>query len=110
MIDKSLLEEIKEYCKINNIDNIKKEINKILKIGFNIIKYGNTPFSSIGNVSWPIVTYQDDKISHTENDTQERNVEKVQVKQSTPQSSMEEKIKITEIKKPKSKIRIIKND
>lgn len=46
MINNKLLKEIEEYCLINNISDVNKEINRILKIGFNIVKYGNTPFGS----------------------------------------------------------------
>lgn len=44
MINNKLLQEIEEYCKINNINDIKKEINKMLRIGFNFEKYGDVNF------------------------------------------------------------------
>ena len=45
IIKEKLLKDIEEYCKYNNIDDIDKEINTILQIGFNVIRYGNMPFS-----------------------------------------------------------------
>lgn len=48
-IDKKLYNEIKEYCKINNL-RIGIFINEILRKGFYIEKYGLSPFSnSSGN-------------------------------------------------------------
>ncbi len=39
-IDKKLLKEINEYCKLNNVVDIDGLINKMLKTGFDIEKYG----------------------------------------------------------------------
>lgn len=82
MIDEKLYKEIKEYCILNNIENVEKEINRLLKIGFNYEKYGNSPFYK--------------KQNNEENDIEvvEERVEK------------QEEIK----EKPKKRIRIIKND
>lgn len=44
MINERLLKEITEYCNINNIKDIKSKINEFLRIGFNIEKYGDSPF------------------------------------------------------------------
>ena len=47
MINNKLYQEIKEYCELNNIEDINKEINRLLRIGFNIEKYGTSPFSFV---------------------------------------------------------------
>lgn len=47
MINNKLYQEIKEYCELNNIEDINKEINRLLRIGFNIEKYGVSPFSFV---------------------------------------------------------------
>ena len=47
MINDKLYQEIKEYCELNNIEDIDKEINRLLRIGFNIEKYGVSPFSFV---------------------------------------------------------------
>lgn len=43
-IPKELYKEIVEYCKFNNIETINKEIISLLKKGFNLVKYGSSPF------------------------------------------------------------------
>lgn len=42
-IDKFLLKEIEDYCKANNIVDVTNLINKMLKQGFTIEKFGFTP-------------------------------------------------------------------
>lgn len=42
-IDKYLLKEIEDYCKANNITDISKLVNKMLKQGFTIEKFGFIP-------------------------------------------------------------------
>ena len=82
MIDEKLYKEIKEYCILNNIENVEKEINRLLKIGFNYEKYGNSPF------------YKKQNIEENNIEVVEERVEK------------QEEIK----EKPKKRVRIIKND
>lgn len=43
MIKDSILEEIKQYCKDNSIDDINSLVNKMLSRGFSIEKFGETP-------------------------------------------------------------------
>lgn len=43
-ISKKLKSEIEEYCKLNNIKDVEKFISKNIEVGFNIEKYGNSPF------------------------------------------------------------------
>lgn len=45
-INPKLLKSIEEYCKFNHIEDIEKEINNILQTGFNIIRFGTSPFTS----------------------------------------------------------------
>jgi hypothetical protein len=42
-IKENILKEIKQYCELNNIDDIGTFINKIILTGFNIEKYGSSP-------------------------------------------------------------------
>ena len=44
MINNKLYNDIKSYCEINNINDIESEVNNMLQIGFNIIRYGISPF------------------------------------------------------------------
>lgn len=39
-INDKLLKEINDYCKLNNIDDIDSLISKMLKVGFDIEKFG----------------------------------------------------------------------
>lgn len=43
-IDKKLYNDIKEYCKLNDL-KVGNFINNLLRKAFNIEKYGSTPFS-----------------------------------------------------------------
>ena len=81
MINDKLYQEIKEYCELNNIEDIDKEINRLLRIGFNIEKYGVSPFSFV----------QPEKM-----------------KEYIDENPIKENIKKEET--PKKKIRIIKNE
>lgn len=47
MIKEKLYNDILNYCKINNIEDIDAEINNILQIGFNVIRFGMTPFNNM---------------------------------------------------------------
>lgn len=46
MIKEKLYNDILNYCKINNIEDIDSEINNILQIGFNVVRFGMTPFNN----------------------------------------------------------------
>lgn len=48
------IKEIKEFCKINGIEDVEGTINKCLIQGFNILKYGYSPqdnFNIENNIS-----------------------------------------------------------
>lgn len=47
MIKEKLYNDILNYCKINNIEDIDTEINNILQIGFNVVRFGMTPFNNV---------------------------------------------------------------
>lgn len=48
-IEKKLYQEIKDYCKLNDLV-IKDFINKILKKAFTVEKYGDKPFTVQSNI------------------------------------------------------------
>ena len=51
-----LLEKsIKEYCKLNNIDNIDNFSKKCLQLGFNITKFGTDPKDNINRENLGII-------------------------------------------------------
>lgn len=45
IINKILEDEIINYCKVNNIDDVNKFINDLIKQSFTVKKYGNLTFS-----------------------------------------------------------------
>ena len=83
MINDKLFQEIKQYCELNNIDDIEKEINRLLRIGFNIERFGNSPFSFLSETKMTEYVKEEPII---EEEKTEKNEEK-----------------------PKKRIRIIKN-
>lgn len=48
MIKDKLLSEIKQYCELNNIEDVEGLVNKMLKQGFTIEKFGETPINTKG--------------------------------------------------------------
>ena len=45
-ISLKLYNEIKDFCLLNNIKNLNKEIESMLEKGFNFTKYGTSPFKT----------------------------------------------------------------
>ena len=46
MIDKNLLKEFEDFCKLNGIDPVKKA-NEILRNELNVMQYGTSPIDNI---------------------------------------------------------------
>lgn len=44
-INNILYNNIIKYCEYNKINNIEEEFNRLLQIGFNVDKYGTSPFA-----------------------------------------------------------------
>ena len=96
-INKKLLNDITQYCNLNEIENIEEEINKYIQIGFNVIRFGTAPFQEYQEE----VVIKKQKI--VKNKKEEISSEKTEdIKEEILQESEEEI-------KPKKKIRIIKN-
>ena len=45
-VDKSLVDDITEYCRLNGIDDVEGEMNSMLRKAFMVLKYGDTPFNN----------------------------------------------------------------
>ena len=113
-INAKLLKSIEDYCKFNGIIDIEKEVNNLLQIGFNVTRFGTSPFSS----SIPII----EEISSPQ-------VEKEEVVIEKPKRTYKRKPKVEQIEtisyetvevspqvepiqevdeKPKKRVRVIK--
>lgn len=44
-IDNKLLNNIQDYCKLNEINDIDKFINELLNIGLTVKKFGTSPYT-----------------------------------------------------------------
>lgn len=116
-IDDKIFKDISDYCEFNKISDVVTEINRILKVGFNIEKYGNIPFSKFKQVQEVQIEPVVEKVE----------VVKKETKRKTKKTETEEEPKIIEteiiepkvveqieeivkpIEKPKRKVRIIKS-
>ena len=52
-ITDGLLDDIKSYCSANGIEDIAAEIVRYISSGFNIERYGASPFDNIGREMTP---------------------------------------------------------
>ena len=108
-INKRLLKEITDYCAFNNIENIEEEINRLLRIGFNIQRFGQTPFTP------PSIEAEIPQSSITEIPKQEEKPKRAYKRKPKTEQSEVNEIQIEEHKeqetvvKPKKRVRIIKN-
>lgn len=97
IINDKLYNEIVQYCKINQIDDIKNEINTILQIGFNVIRFGASPFQQTIAVPQEEDKNEEVKVSKKRG----RKPKMVEVEAEKPLQESQET--------PKVKVRIIKN-
>ena len=121
-IDKQLYEEIKEFCKLNGIKDVRGQIHTCLRHGFNILKYGDNPFS-YHNPMDENNSAKEEKTSDAKEHGQHTNIIGENSKDITSEdngmgesSTQKESVNIyvdeaiiEEKKKPKRKVRIIKN-
>lgn len=87
-INEKLYKDIVQYCEYNNISDIDEEINKYIQIGFNVVRFGATPFQE----------YNEEKVKITKIEKEEIISEKIE----------KPLVNSSELPK-KNKIRIIKN-
>lgn len=45
-MDDKLIKEITNFCKLNDIEDVEKQINACLRKGFDILKYGTSPIDN----------------------------------------------------------------
>lgn len=116
MIDSKLLKEITQYCEFNGITDIEREVNRLLKIGFAVDKYGTSPFDQMQK---EIATIKG-KVMETEFTT-EQVEEKPKPKRGRKKKDENTVVEVTSLETenkksevadvpPKKKMRIIKNN
>lgn len=99
-LDKKLHNEIKEYCKLNNLKMI-DFINYLVKKAFIIEKYGESPFAPKIEQFQPVVKEKPPKTEHIV--VQE--VEKCENKaQNDTENVKDDEIRVVEIKPKKRKL------
>lgn len=59
-IKDKLVKEIKEYCKLNEIEDVDEFANKCTINGFTIIKFGTSPLDNINRENNGIKEFKDD--------------------------------------------------
>lgn len=107
MIDRKLLKEITQYCEFNGISDVNSEINRLLRIGFSIEKYGSSPFEQMTKQSQPLVV-STEVIEEKELKPKRGRKKKEEPKQ-VNEVQQEEQVPMEEVV-PKKKMRIIKNN
>lgn len=94
-IDEELIKNIKEYCDLNKKD-FDNELNKIIKIGFSITKYGYSPFQKMKEQS----NLKDNDIKKTEIIEKKEEITKINIEEEIKENINSEK--------PKKRVRKIK--
>lgn len=96
-INKKLLKEIENYCNFNNIENIEEEINNMLRVGFNVIRFGTKPFDNNQEIKEVVVK----KTTKVKKKTDEVISETI--------SEDKKEVELIEQQPKSKKVRIIKN-
>lgn len=82
-IPDNIYQEFEKYCELNEIQDFEKEFCKIFVMGFNVLKYGTSPFKPKPQIENNVLINKE------------------------PEVKKEEPKQVTE--KPKKQVRIIKN-
>jgi len=112
-LPKSLENDIMNFCKLNDIEDINFFLTKCIIDGFNIMKYGHNPLENMENENKPLkIEIHDDKEEIKPSRVEDAQPKK---KRGRPRKTETEKEAIKQVEeakepvKPKRKIRIIKN-
>lgn len=97
MLDDKLVEEIKDYCISNGIDDYWDEINRYIRNGFNIAKYGEKPFEAF------VKTYTSTDFENKKDNILNKNSISTENKISSTTETVEDI-------KPRKRVRILKNN
>lgn len=102
-----LMKDVKQYCKINDIDDVNDFLNRCIVQGFNIMKYGVSPIDNIERESNGIKGIEDNKKESIRSkvDNSKKNITEQVVNEKIDIDNKEDEKKI---KSETRKIRIIK--
>jgi hypothetical protein len=112
-VNQTLERQIRQYCELNEIDDINAFANRCLSQGFSIIKFGTSPRDNVEREINGIKDLSKDEYKKQTKPSREeeskRRVEET-VKEPTKKENMEEKEEIKDVKTPVTvrKIQIIK--
>ena len=106
-IPKKLEKEIKDFAKLNEVQDIDNFIIECLRDGFNIAKYGYSPIDNFKKENKPFKNedYVEEKIEQKRKGAST----KVESVEETPIERTEQQKEKVIVVKPKKKIRIINN-
>lgn len=90
-INERLFAEFLQYCKLNGIEDTDKEFIKIFTTGFNITKYGTSPFKKKEEAVMPVIE------TVTSDAKESVNVQEPKIEEEKP-------------KKRKPRVKVIKTD
>lgn len=114
-VNQTLEKQIRQYCELNEIDDINAFANRCLSQGFNIIKFGTSPMDNIKreiNGIKDIKNERNKKIKPSREEKEERRTEEtVKAEPITKEEIKKEEVKVEEeVKRPVTvrKIQIIK--
>ena len=103
-INSRLYKDIIDYCQVNDIQDIDKEINRLLRIGLNVDKFGMGPFTPPPSIEEPLI---EEKVEIVEPKPKRQYTRKPKVEKQVENTEIE--TPLVEEPKPKKKVRIIKN-
>lgn len=112
-VNQTLERQIRQYCELNEIDDINAFANRCLSQGFSIIKFGTSPRDNVEREINGIKDISKDEYKKQTKPSREektkRGVEET-VKEPTKEENLEEKEEVKEVKTPVTvrKIQIIK--
>lgn len=74
LINNKLYQEILDYCKINNLEDVDSFINELIHTGFMVTKFGTSPFDVLkkqkqNNAEEKIDTEKKDDVTKTKPNT-----------------------------------------
>ena len=116
-VNQTLERQIRQYCELNDIDDINAFANRCLSQGFSIIKFGTSPMDNIERENKGIKDLNKDEYKKQTKETQpsreeesKRVTEEIDERESSTKESVKEKEKEVKPQVVVRKIRVIKKN